>query len=113
MPSPEIEEFAKILVQQIRDRAIQRADADLPAVAAAVPEIVDTAVFQLLDAIDNGVLSLKFMTSKGRKVDLAEAGKHELSGWYIGNDGWRSQYSQERHVDYASPVAAEIFDDDD
>ena len=113
MPSPEIEEFAKILVQQIRDPAIQAADADPRLGAAVIPDIVDAAVFQLLDAIDNGALSLMFVTSKGRKIDLATEGKHEMSGWYIGNDGWRSQYAQERYVDYASPVAPEIFDDDD
>src|SRR5262249_22364104 len=47
----------------------------------------------------------------GRKVDLTAEGKHEPSGWYLGNDSWRSQYSQERYVDYASPLPAGIFVD--
>jgi len=121
MPNPEIEEFAKMLVQQVRDAAIQDCDrklrtdakgsiaqrwrgigheADLQSVATAIiPDIVDNTVFQLLRAIDQGQLRLSFTASNGKMVDLPSDGLSELAGWYMGVPGWRSKHSHERLVD--------------
>ena len=121
MPSPEIEEFAKLLVQQMRDAAIRDCDRVLhpnaagptsrrwkqaaPAdnlksiVGVVVPDTVDDAVFHLLDAIDNGLLNLSFTAANGRRVDLATDGLGELAGWYIGTGGWRALYSHQRFFD--------------
>lgn len=118
MPTPEIEEFAKTLVQQVRDAAIRNCDALLQphagspvarrwkGLAAAssdlrtvIPDAVDEAVFGVLQAIDHGLLRLKYVSSSGREVDLTEEGQGELSGWYMGSGGWRAMYSAERFVD--------------
>jgi hypothetical protein len=121
MPSPEIEEFAKLLVQNVRDAAIRDCDVSLRPNAAGptstrwkeaarnenlesivrvfVPDTVDNAVFHLLDAIDNGLLNLSFTAANGKTVDLPTAGLGELAGWYMGTGGWRALYSRERFVD--------------
>jgi hypothetical protein len=117
MPSPDIEEFAKILVQQIRDEAIGSNDRDLhpearsliarrwrksgfppEAIAMVIPDVVDTAIFCLLQAIDEGQLRLKFIASSGREVDLTTDGQGELAGWYLGSDGWLEKYAKERYA---------------
>jgi hypothetical protein len=119
MPSPEIEEFAKLLVQQVRDAAIRGCDMalrpntiyatakrwkeaahsdDLKSIVnIVVPDTVDDTVFRLLHAIDNGLLNLCFTAASGKRVDLAADGLGELAGWYIGD--WRALYSKERFVD--------------
>ena len=118
MPTPEIEEFARTLVQQVRDAAIRNCDALLRPQAGSpvarrwkglaagtsdlrtvIPDAVDEAVFGILQAIDQGLLRLKYMSSSGREVDLTEEGQGELSGWYMGSGGWRAMYSAERFVD--------------
>jgi hypothetical protein len=111
------EEFAKALVQ-IRDRAVQGADiilansrigkrtatatrwqeaADSESYAEVViADSVDTALFTLLDAIDNGVLKLRFVSSSGKELDLSES--QEMAGDFITDmdDGWRSRFAKER-----------------
>ncbi|WP_148314573.1 hypothetical protein [Sorangium cellulosum] len=118
MPNPEIEEFARILVHQIRDAAVRncdsllRPDARSPVAMrwqdadkqgalpqAMIPDAIDETVFSLLQAIDQGILRVKFVTSTGKEVDLTQEGLGELSGWYMGSGGWRAMYSQERFVD--------------
>jgi len=64
-----------------------------------IPDAVDEAVFNLLRAIDNGHLKLKFTASNGKQIDLPKDGLGELSGWYMGTGGWRAMYSKERYVD--------------
>lgn len=121
MLTPEIEEFAKILVQKVRDAAIQSSDRELQPNAGSpvaarwrdasqhsmpdefaevlIPDIVDDTVFYLLNAIDQELLHLKFVSSSGKEVDLIEDGLGELSGWYMGSGGWRAMHSEERFVD--------------
>ena len=121
MPSPEIEEFARLLVQEVRDAAIRGSDMALrpntvyPAakrwkeaahdddlksiVRIVVPDTVDETVFHLLRAIDEGILNLSFTAANGKRVDLPRDGLGELAGWYMGTGGWRALYSQERFVD--------------
>jgi hypothetical protein len=117
MPIPEIEEFAKLLVQHVRDVAIQNCDRQLrPDVhhiiarrwkeaaqrkepehfaETIIPDIVDETMFCFLHALDEGVLQMSLKSSDGRVVDLTEEGLGELAGWYAGR-GWREAYAQER-----------------
>lgn len=121
MPNLEIEEFAKILVQQVRDAAIKSCDGALrpnaaypvakrwketavdgtlkPIASVVVPDAVDETIFHLLRAIDQGLLKLSFTAANGKKVDLPADGLGELAGWYMGSGGWRALYSQERFAD--------------
>ena len=100
MPNTEIEEFAKIIVKQVRDAAIRdcdrklRTDAGGPVAkrwrelapkknfesvaSVLIPDIVDDTVFQLLRALDQGLLKLSFTSSNGNIVDLPEDGLGEL-----------------------------------
>jgi hypothetical protein len=115
-----IEEFARILVQKVRDPAIESCDANLRAGAknviakrwraaarrqpdvfakTIVPDIVDSVVSHLLAAIDQERLRLSFTPSEGTRVDLVKEGRGELSGWYKGPDGWVERYSGERFSD--------------
>jgi hypothetical protein len=123
MPAPEIEEFAKILVQKVRDAAIQNCDRQLRPDAKSpvakqwrevlaggklgigevmVADCVDKTLSCLLTAIDQGVLPILFTASNGKTVDLSEEGLGELCGWYNGSRGWRTMYAEERFVDDCS-----------
>ena len=123
MPSGEIEEFAKLLMREVRDQAIRGNDALLEpharspvamrwrqagspdVVKTVIPDVVDEVLFRLLNAIDQGALRLKFVSSSGKDVDLTEEGLSELAGWYMGSDGWREAYSEERFVDDLADLA--------
>lgn len=124
MPSPEIEEFAKTLVRQVRDSSVRNCDGLLETHANSpvalrwkhlgalpsdlkivIPDAVDETVFCLLQAIDEGALRLKFVSSNGREIDLTEEGQGELSGWYVGSGGWRAMFSEERYVDDFSDLS--------
>lgn len=120
MTTPEIEEFAKIPVQKVRDATIQSADVTLrPSVqhpianrwrdaagagtpesfaSVLIPDVMDETIFYLLQAIDQGVLQLSFEAPTGKTVDLSTEGLGELSGWYAGH-GWREKYAKERFAD--------------
>jgi len=121
MPKPEIEEFAKLLITEVRDTSIASCDMQLkPEVNSPVAkrwrnelnagsckdlaismisDCVDETLANLMQAIDSGVLRISFVASNGNVVDLTNDGMGELAGWYMGSDGWRSKYSQERFVD--------------
>jgi hypothetical protein len=121
VPKPEIEEFAKLLVQHVHDPAIEGCDivlspngkgpvakrwhsllqdsADVELAKIVIADTVDEVVFALLDAIDSGLMRLTFHASNGNAVDLTEEGKGELGGWYMGTDGWRHMYAQQRFFD--------------
>jgi hypothetical protein len=117
----DIQEFAKLLVQLVRDEAIHSGDflleshargpvarrwqnaatqqSPLEFARTIIPDIVDGAVFSLLNAIDDGSLKLMFAAPNDTQIDLTEDGLGELAGWYLGSDGWRATYSKERFVD--------------
>ena len=119
--TPELEEFARVLVQWVRDHAIQSNDRELQPNARSpvaarwreasrcgvpeefakvlIPDVVDDTVFYMLQAIDQEVLHLKFVSSSGKEVDLTKDGRGELSGWYMGSRGWRAMHSKERFAD--------------
>lgn len=121
MTTPEIEEFAKMLVMHVRDNAIRscdlciRVDSANPIaerwrsqfqdavsrknLEAVISDCIDLTVSSLLSAIDQGLLPLSFRASSGRMIDLENEGFGELSGWFMGSGGWRSLYSKERFFD--------------
>jgi len=121
MSSAAIEEFAQILIREVRDAAVRSCDKEfgpmgptakglrwkkagpegvVEAVArAVVPDCVDAVLFRLLNAIDNGDLQLSFKDRAGGTIDLEKEGKGELAGWYMMTDGWRGKYAKERFVD--------------
>jgi hypothetical protein len=126
MPSRQVEEFAKILVREVRDAAIRECDLarrpsaqsirakhwrklgirECESVAEAIiPDCVDTAIFYLLMAIDQEMLRLQFVTADGEVVDLNRDGFGELAGWYVGDeDGWAAMYSEQRHSILTGPL---------
>jgi hypothetical protein len=122
MTTDDREYFAKLLVQEVRDMAIANCDMLLGPNAkgptanrwraalasgvshkqfakAIIPDCVDSALFYLLHAIDTGTLHMSLTVPDGNTMDLTHEGKAELAGWYMGSDGWRAAYSQQRFVD--------------
>lgn len=118
MESREIEEFAEILIKEVRDRALSNCDRQLlenakspsakrwrslkalenqELVKAVISDSVDQTIANLLTAIDQKILKLKFK-SGDTEVDLSEA-DDELTGWYMGSGGWREKYSSQRFFD--------------
>jgi hypothetical protein len=125
MPIPEIEEFAKIVIEHVRDAAIHSCDQNLQSgvenpiakrwrealgnrpeslAKLLIPDIVDSAISHLLGAIDQEVLRLSFTSSSNRSVDLVGEGLGELSGWYKGSGGWCEKYSKQRMVNDLSDL---------
>lgn len=113
-----IEEFGRLLVEWVRDRAIKNCDKRFRAEAryssalawknmardeavhkamlTIIPDVVDETLFCLLSAIDQEVLRLSFVSQKGESEDLIKSGMGELAGWYLTDEGWAARYSQER-----------------
>src|ERR1051326_2104167 len=119
MPTPVVEEFARILVERVRDASIQNCDTIFHSPGSAriiqrwraararsaeelanvlIPDIVDETIANLLIAIDQELLRLSFSASDGSSVDLTDVAKSsgELSGWYGGPEGWRTKYTSQR-----------------
>lgn len=122
MPHSEIQEFAKSLIERVRDVSIRSCDQalnpnsndpvakrwrqaarvqnDLKGIGSVlIPDVVDDVIFNLLDAIDNGHLELMFTASNGKRINLKKDGSGELAGWYMGSGGWPAMYSKERSTD--------------
>lgn len=120
MPRPEIEEFAKLLIE-VRDRSIEGCDSNLEpetkgpvaerwrsqlgagspkdVALTVIPDCVDETLFYLLEAIDSGLLRISFTASNGNVIDLPSEGMAELAGWYMGSEGWRRAHSGQRFID--------------
>lgn len=120
MLKEEIIEFAKLLIQNVRDSSIKSGDVQLHTNNLNSPiakrwhdakingeiehleemiisDSIDNTIFYLLNAIDEGLLNLSFKASNGKEVNLSTDGLGELSGWYMGE--WRSKYTTERCFD--------------
>ncbi len=118
MSQEETIEFAKLLVQNVRDSAIKSCDVQLHATNMRSPiakrwrdaknsgdidkfgetiisDCLDDTIFYFLLAIDEGLLNVSFTTSNGKSVALTNDIIGELGGWYMGE--WRSKYSKERY----------------
>lgn len=119
MESQEIEEFARILIKEVRDRSIINCDSQLNNISnspnakrwrelganhneelikAVIADCVDITVANFFNAIDQGVLDLKFKSSNNNEVELNKA-NDELTGWYMGSGEWREKYSNQRFFD--------------
>ena len=117
MTQEERAEFAKLLVQNVRDSAIKSCNVQLHAHNMNSPiakrwrdaknsgkidefgetiisDCVDDTIFYFLLAIDEGLLNISFTSSNGKSVALTGDIIGELGGWYMGE--WRSKYSGER-----------------
>jgi hypothetical protein len=127
MASPEVDEFAKLLITHVRDMAVAGCDMSLRTdsndamaerwrekmrtgkvgalASEMIPDCVDDTLFYLLNAIDQGLLRMSFTTRAGKTVDLTEVGESEMSGWYMATNGWRSAYSKERFNDDFADLA--------
>jgi hypothetical protein len=122
MATPRLEEFGQLLVAKVRDKAVRACDSLLDpgardpaavrwrkalqegseqALREAIPDCIDEALSNLLQAIDDGALRLQFVTNDGTIVDLTDEGEGggELAGWFLMTGGWRAKYSKERVVD--------------
>jgi hypothetical protein len=121
MPTPELEEFAQRLVEFVRDHAITSSNVMLNPNAKGlrakrlrdaaqictpvefarlvIPEVVDTTVFFLLNAIDNDHLKLTYTASNGKTVDwVPDADNGGLGGWYASGE-WPAKYSEHPYID--------------
>lgn len=119
MPRPEIEQFVKLPVREVRDRSIQSNDLRLrpdvtspiaqrwresgrtgqlePIAKAVIPDVVDNTIFYVLYAIDEGLIQLSFTDSNGQTVNLTKEGHCELAGWFAGE--CCKKYTKERFID--------------
>jgi len=112
--------FAQTMMRSVRDRSIDEMDlfnsgrmeqsvptlwshvATTPEIREAltqlIPQIVDTAIYFFLDAIDNGELRLAVRSRSGDYLDLMELGHGGLAGWPMGGepDSWRARFSERR-----------------
>ena len=118
MPKTSINEFAKLLVREVRDEAIEKCDMSLSPTAnysiakrwraqmkelspeefarAIIPDCVDAVIAQLLRTIDNETILLSFTTHDGVLVDLTKESEGEMVGDYFGPEGWRYTLSGQR-----------------
>jgi hypothetical protein len=109
-------EFAKLLMQYVRDEAIRSSDIQLHAHEHGqspsakrykeaiqsgqslklgemlITDSIDSALFYFFYAIDNGLINLSFTNSEGKTIKLTDDG--EWAGWYMGE--WRYDLSKER-----------------
>lgn len=122
---PEIDDFAQLLIRQVRDLAIRSCDVQLHAKNLNAPiakrwngaknkgdieemaemiiaDTVDDTIFYLLHAIDEGVLNLSFNSIDGKVINLTKEGSQELAGWFIGE--WRTKYSEQRNYNDLSDI---------
>lgn len=111
-----LEEFARVLVEWVRDDAIKGCDMNLrpeaqslvartwrnlgahPAdLAAIIPDIVDATLGFLFRAVDQEMLRLKYVASDGTEIELAKECDEPMVAVY---DDWRNRFSKQRYVDH-------------
>lgn len=117
MNSEAIEIFAKEIVKNVRDRAISNCDVQLytenlnsPIAARwnevkkkdepnlfaemVISDVVDSVIFCLFNALDEGTFRLYIKDKNDKLIDLTNEGFGELGGWYMGE--WRSKFTKQR-----------------
>jgi hypothetical protein len=113
-----IDEFAGILIREVRDAAISACEARLDPQATSpvamrwkksnvddesvrmlAADAVDQTLFYLLDAIDNGILRMKFISESAEEIDLTKESRGEFAGWYMGPGGWIETFSAKQAFD--------------
>lgn len=111
------EEFARKMMERVRDEAVRDCDALLLPQASSniarrwresgvhpdvvrmfIADVVDHCVFKLFDAIDNGAIHLTYRSTDGSECDLTRDGHGEMAGNFAG-DGYRQLYCRERFAD--------------
>ena len=116
-----IDQFAQLLIHNVRDRSVRTCNQNLSPTSNSpvakrwqgveidkikdviVPDCVDETIFSLLHAIDEGSIKLSFLSEDGEMVDLNKEGLGELAGFFMG--GWRKQFSSEKlNDDFADLV---------
>jgi hypothetical protein len=119
--SPELKEFGRKLMEHVRDETIQTCDfyasggsryrvskrwrkaaesGRSALLKEVIPDIVDSALAHLLDAIDEGWLKLTYTAENGKVLELNDCDPGPLAGWLGGGEGgWTTTYSKERFVD--------------
>lgn len=130
----EIEEFAKKLVEYVRDESIIACENELKRDALSprskrwwkkinegkvelfareiIPDVVDETIFCLLNSLDHGLIELDYISSSENRIDLMNEGQGEMAGWFLGGrDGWRKKYSQQRINDDFSNISLDFLDD--
>jgi hypothetical protein len=123
MPGEVLDEFGKLIIEWVRDRAINVCDNRLDrcsqtaitarwaeliaegsaeeAIRAIIPDCVDTVISYLLIAIDQEMIKISFARDNGEIAELPEDSVGEVAGWYEGaEDGWVQRYSTQRFHDY-------------
>lgn len=118
MMTPEVEEFLRTLILQVRDTTIVECDGRLAVEAASpsayewkgflkdslsetaiktiIAEVVDRTLYNLMRAIDDESLPLIFCASSGENINLRSATWSELAVQYLGDDGMLAKYSEQR-----------------
>ena len=117
----ELNRFAEMLVQLVRDTAISDCEARIPgffgppgpseawkklsadrrtreAFREAIPDIVDQTLCRLLHALDHDDIPLAWQREDGSYISLYDLGRSEMSGWFATSDpdGWCPRYSKQR-----------------
>jgi hypothetical protein len=130
-----IEAFAKALIEEVRDPAIEECDRNLrdqsalgrhwretaarmtteEALHELLPDVVDATIEQLLYALDDGRISLYFGDEGAARQELVDLGNGELLGWYANESEWLTRYSKRRFHNYTAqgPRAEDIPIPDD
>lgn len=110
-----LDEFAKKLIEKVRDETIAGCESTLKnpysrspmrlklndfdqacvdkVLELVIPKIIDKTIFNLLQSIEGGDIRLVYVSDEGVSCDLEEEGTGELAGWLYGDDGWIASYS--------------------
>jgi hypothetical protein len=118
----EITRFVRLLVQLVRDRAIDECDRLLDgglrgprgerwqsygrdattreALRTLIPDVVDDTLAQLLNAVENDLLPLAWQRADGSLVALTDMYRDGMVGPFMdGTEGWRGLFSAKRFFD--------------
>jgi hypothetical protein len=111
MKTTDTSNFGALLVQRVRDEAIQEGRATLspdatcvlglrwrqlggygPQMGPIIADIVDVTIATLLRSLDEGRLKLRWKTESGEYVEVT---RESLLRQYLAPDGWRATYSKQ------------------